>query len=87
MKLQFPTMLRKMWSGGEVQEWIDDQLNKSDLKIVNDKQEKALKDLLHVVDGMCDCYRKENYGEAKEWVRHVNDAYTNYQESLEDDSV
>lgn len=26
MKLQFPTMLRKMWSGGEVQQWIDEQL-------------------------------------------------------------
>ena len=50
-------------------------------------QEKALKDLLYVVDGMCECYQKENYGEAKEWVRHVNHAYTNYQESLEDDSI
>ena len=51
------------------------------------EQEKALKDLLYVVDGMCECYQKENYGEAKEWVRHVNDAYTNYQESIEDDSI
>ncbi|MFJ7315238.1 hypothetical protein ACIQVE_21245 [Pseudomonas sp. NPDC098747] len=24
-KLNFPTMLRKMWSGGEVQRWIDEQ--------------------------------------------------------------
>ena len=24
--LQFPTMLRKMWSGGEVQRWIDDAM-------------------------------------------------------------
>ena len=23
--LKFPTMLRKMWSGGEVQKWLDDQ--------------------------------------------------------------
>lgn len=23
---KFPTMMRKMWSGGEVQEWIDKQL-------------------------------------------------------------
>lgn len=27
MKLQFPTALRKMWSGGEVQDWIDEQLS------------------------------------------------------------
>ena len=26
MKLSFPTALRKMWSGGEVQEWIDKEL-------------------------------------------------------------
>lgn len=25
VQLQFPTMLRKMWSGGEVQEWLDKQ--------------------------------------------------------------
>ena len=25
MKLQFPTMLRKMWSGSEVQKWLDEQ--------------------------------------------------------------
>lgn len=24
---KFPVMMRKMWSGGEVQEWIDKQLN------------------------------------------------------------
>ena len=24
-KLQFPTVLRKMWSGGEVQDWLDAQ--------------------------------------------------------------
>lgn len=26
---QFPTMLRKMWSGGEVQRWIDENWNKA----------------------------------------------------------
>lgn len=26
-KVQFPTYLRKMWSGGEVQEWLDSRLN------------------------------------------------------------
>jgi hypothetical protein len=26
--VQFPTMLRKMWSGGEVQEWLDEHVNK-----------------------------------------------------------
>jgi len=27
-KVVFPTMLRKMWSGGEVQAWIDENVNK-----------------------------------------------------------
>lgn len=26
IKLQFPTMLRKMWSGAEVQKWLDDKI-------------------------------------------------------------
>jgi hypothetical protein len=26
VRIQFPTMLRKMWSGTEVQEWLDTQL-------------------------------------------------------------
>jgi len=27
-KVVFPTMLRKMWSGGEVQAWLDETVNK-----------------------------------------------------------
>lgn len=27
-RVVFPTMLRKMWSGGEVQAWIDENVNK-----------------------------------------------------------
>ena len=27
-RVLFPTMLRKMWSGGEVQQWIDENVNK-----------------------------------------------------------
>lgn len=26
--VKFPTMLRKMWSGGEVQAWLDEHVNK-----------------------------------------------------------
>jgi len=26
--VKFPTMLRKMWSGGEVQDWLDEHVNK-----------------------------------------------------------
>ena len=27
-RVQFPTMLRKMWSGEEVQAWLDEHVNK-----------------------------------------------------------
>ena len=27
-RVLFPTMLRKMWSGGEVQDWLDKNVNK-----------------------------------------------------------
>jgi hypothetical protein len=28
VRVVFPTMLRKMWSGGEVQQWLDENVNK-----------------------------------------------------------
>jgi len=49
-----------------------------------DSEEKtALKKLLYAIDSMCECHRQENYGEAKEWIRHVDDAYGNYQEIID----
>ena len=42
-----------------------------------------VKELVYVVDGMCDSYRDENYGDVKEWARHVNNAYSKYQESID----
>lgn len=27
-RVEFPTMLRKMWSGSEVQAWLDENVNK-----------------------------------------------------------
>jgi hypothetical protein len=29
-RVMFPTMLRKMWSGEEVQAWLDEHVNKTD---------------------------------------------------------
>lgn len=29
-RVVFPTMLRKMWSGGEVQAWLDEHVNKGE---------------------------------------------------------
>jgi hypothetical protein len=34
-KLQFPIALRKMWSGGEVQQWLDEQVDNQWLDIAS----------------------------------------------------
>jgi hypothetical protein len=31
-RVLFPTMLRKMWSGAEVQAWLDENVNKEQIK-------------------------------------------------------
>lgn len=44
MTIQFPTMLRKMWSGSEVQKWIDDNVVKTTtitFKYLNHRGEHA----------------------------------------------
>ncbi len=46
-------------------------------------EEEALKKLLYAIDGMCECYRQENQGDAKNWIRHVDTAYGNYQEIID----
>jgi len=51
MKLQFPTMLRKMWSGGEVQEWIDDQLNNQWISVEDELPPNKERVLLFDSDG------------------------------------
>jgi hypothetical protein len=42
-KPQFPTMLRKMWSGAEVQQWIDDEWEAAWGKLDQQLVEKAAK--------------------------------------------
>lgn len=41
VKLRFPTMLRKMWSGGEVQEWLDSQPPLYAAPVVEDAAQEA----------------------------------------------
>ena len=41
--------------------------------------------LLYTVDGMCAEYADENYGNAKEWIRHVFNEYQAMLEAAEED--
>ena len=37
--------------------------------------------LTKLLDGMCCEYRNMNYGNAQEWLRHIDKAYSDYQEA------
>lgn len=39
-RLKFPTMLRKMWSGGEVQEWLKEQAEQLRQQSTNDRSDE-----------------------------------------------
>lgn len=56
VKLQFPTMLRKMWSGEEVQTWIDEQLSNHTQESKNETLEnlKVIEKVLLSLVGMGD---------------------------------
>lgn len=41
---------------------------------------EALNKLLYCVDGMCSDLRERNFGSAEEWVRHIDNAYSDYQD-------
>ena len=45
---------------------------------------KKLKRLLYVCDGMSSEYCDGNYGNAKEWLRHIDEAYQDWQEAVDD---
>lgn len=50
--------------------------------VVDPKGSKELKALLYYCDGLSSDYCQGNYGNAGEWLRHINEAYQDYQESI-----
>jgi hypothetical protein len=52
--------------------------------ITEDENNPLLKELLYCCDGLYCDYAQENYGDAKNWLRHINDAYGKYQDNLDD---
>lgn len=49
------------------------------------KKHEALNKLLYCCDGLKTEYVKNNFGEAQSWIRHISDAYQNYEE-VEDEA-
>ena len=51
-KLYFPTMLRKMWSGGEVQDWVNEQGS----TYTEAQMRQAIKDALEEAAELCETF-------------------------------
>lgn len=70
MKIKFPTMLRKMWSGGEVQVWIDEHvqplLDWSEFSSPPPADEDVLLYCGKNVPVYCGRLREGNYGEPQQ---------------------
>lgn len=52
---------------------------------MSDKTKEKLKKLLYCCDGLSVDYNNSNYGDAREWLRHIATAYSDYQEAVDSD--
>ena len=43
-----------------------------------------LKEVLYCVDSMCEHFRGRNFGDAEKWIRHLDKAYSDYQETIDE---
>jgi hypothetical protein len=48
-----------------------------------EKTEPLLQKVLDCCDGLHCQYTQANYGDAKNWLRHISDAYADYQDSID----
>jgi hypothetical protein len=48
-----------------------------------EKTEPLLQKVLDCCDGLHYEYTQANYGDAKNWLRHISDAYADYQDSID----
>jgi uncharacterized coiled-coil protein SlyX len=48
-----------------------------------EKTEPLLQKVLDCCDGLHCEYTQANYGDAKNWLRHISDAYADYQDSID----
>jgi len=51
---------------------------------------EQLKELLYVIDGMCEEFNSRNYGNASDWQQHIArkyEAYTDYVDENEQDDI
>jgi len=50
----------------------------------DEKIKKKLNALLYCCECLHIDYCKRNYGDAERWVRHISNAYSDYQETIEE---
>ena len=55
-----------------------------ELEKPHDEIDLLLKELLYCCDGLYCDYAQENYGDAKNWLRHINAAYGKYRDTIDD---
>ena len=51
---------------------------------MSDKIKEKLEKLLYCCDGLAVDYSNRNYGDAEKWTRHIAEAYSNYQETVDE---
>jgi hypothetical protein len=55
-----------------------------ELEKPHDEIDPLLKELLYCCDGLYCDYAQENYGDAKNWLRHIDAAYGKYRDAIDD---
>ena len=48
--------------------------------------EEKLKELLYCCEGLHVEFSQRNYGNADDWLRHIDKAYVGYQDAIENES-
>jgi hypothetical protein len=55
-----------------------------ELEKPHDEIDPLLKELLYCCDGLYCDYAQDNYGDAKNWLRHIDAAYGKYRDAIDD---
>jgi hypothetical protein len=65
-------------------DFLISEISNRDKRIAElEKTEPLLQKVLDCCDGLHCEYTQANYGDAKNWLRHISDAYADYQDSID----
>jgi hypothetical protein len=84
MKVDMMNMPKNMSESYRVVMQLRDANKKKDNRISELEETKPLlQKVLDCCDGLHCEYTQANYGDAKNWLRHISDAYADYQDSID----